>query len=81
MHRLFLLLLISLVSIADIKFDGIIEESEWSDAEVFDSPFEILLIRSWKNLYWNSADVGTLSHCTFTRFFLYKKVVYKKVVP
>ena len=41
MNRLFLLLLISLVSIADIKFDGIIEESEWSDAEVFDLPFEI----------------------------------------
>ena len=41
MNRFFYLLLISFISIADIKFDGIVDDSEWSDAEVFDLPFEI----------------------------------------
>ena len=41
LNRLFFLLLIPFISIADIKFDGIVGDSEWSDAEVYDLPFEI----------------------------------------
>ena len=41
MNRFVYLLIISFISVADIKFDGIIDESEWSDAKVFDLPFEI----------------------------------------
>ena len=41
MNRLFLLLFLSFFSFSDIKFDGIVEDAEWSDAEVYDLPFEI----------------------------------------
>ena len=41
MKRLVLLLLISFFSFAEIKFDGLVDDYEWSDAEVYDLPFEI----------------------------------------
>ena len=41
MNRLFLLSFLSFFSFTDIKFDGIVEDAEWSDAEVYDLPFEI----------------------------------------
>ena len=41
LNRLFFLLLIPYILIADIEFDGIVGDSEWSDAEVYDLPFEI----------------------------------------
>ena len=41
LNRLFLLSFLSFFSLTDIKFDRIVEDAEWSDAEVYDLPFEI----------------------------------------
>ena len=41
MNRSVLVLLVSFFSFAEIKFDGLVGDSEWSDAEVYDLPFEI----------------------------------------
>ena len=41
MNRLFLLSFLSFFSFTDINFDGLVEDAEWSDAEVYDLPFEI----------------------------------------
>ena len=71
MNRILVLLLMPMILVANIKFDGIVNSNEWSDGEKYELLYET------SPSYNSEAEHRTISYVKNDQFFLY--VVYLHV--